>query len=90
VDIAELTHTIAKASFTKDTLVVDSVGYNERFWLTHGGLPHTEALHLIERSSRPDLETLKYDVTIDDPRTYTRTWTGGWTMRWVPGEDIEE
>ena len=74
----------------KDTLVVDSVGYNERFWFTNGGLPHTEALHLTERFSRPDLNTLRYEVTVDDPRTYTRPWTGGWTVRWVPGEDIKE
>jgi hypothetical protein len=74
----------------KDTLVVDSVGFNERFWLTSGGLPHTEALHLTERFSRPDLSTLRYEVTVDDPRTYTRPWTGGWTVRWVPDEDIQE
>ena len=74
----------------KDMLVVDSIGYNERFWFTNGGLPHTEALHLTERFSRPDLNTLKYEVTVDDPRTYTRPWTGGWTLQWVPGEDIEE
>jgi hypothetical protein len=74
----------------KDSLIVDSIGYNERFWFTSGGLPHTEALHLVERFSRPDLDTLRYDVTVDDPRTYTRSWTGGWTLQWVPGEDIEE
>jgi hypothetical protein len=74
----------------KDTLVVDSIGYNERFWFSNGGLPHTEALHLTERFSRPDFDTLKYDVTVDDPRTYTRPWTGGWTVQWVPGEEIEE
>src|SRR5438876_7065548 len=74
----------------KDTLVVDSVGYNEKFWLAPGGLPHTEALHLIERFTRTDLNTLKYEVTIDDPRTYTRTWTGGWTITWVPDQEIQE
>jgi hypothetical protein len=74
----------------KDTLVVDSIGYNERFWFANGGLPHTEALHLVERFSRPDLNTLRYEVTVDDPRTYTRPWTGGWTLQWVAGEDIEE
>ena len=74
----------------KDTLVVDSIGYNERFWFTSGGLPHTEALHLVERFSRPDLNTLRYDVTVEDPRTYTRPWTGGWTLQWMPGEDIQE
>jgi hypothetical protein len=74
----------------KDTLVVDSIGYNERFWFTNGGLPHTEALRLTERFSRPDLNTLRYQVTVDDPRTYRRPWTGGWTLQWVAGEDIEE
>jgi hypothetical protein len=74
----------------KDTLVVDSVGYNERFWLSSGGLPHTESLHLVERFSRPSLETLRYEVTVDDPRTYTRPWTGGWTVQWVPNEEIQE
>ena len=74
----------------KDTLVVESVGYNEKFWLTSGGLPHTEALHLTERFTRTDLNTLKYEVTVDDPRTYTRSWNGGWTVQWVPDQDIQE
>jgi hypothetical protein len=74
----------------KDTLVVDSVGFNERFWMTNGGLPHTDALHLIERFSRPDLNTLRYEVTVDDPRTYTRNWSSGWTIQWVPDQEIQE
>jgi hypothetical protein len=73
-----------------DTLVVDSIGFNERFWFTSGGLPHTEAMHLVERFSRPDLNTLKYEVTVDDPHAYTRPWTGGWTVQWVPDEEIQE
>ena len=74
----------------KDTLIVDSSGYSERFWMANGGLPHTEALHLIEKFSRPNQDTLKYDVTIDDPKTYTRQWTASWTVQWVPDKDIEE
>ncbi len=74
----------------KDTLVVDSVGFNEKFWFTNGGLPHTEALHLTERFSRPDLNTLKYEVTVDDPQAYTRPWTGGWIVQWVPNEEIQD
>src|SRR2546426_1562413 len=58
--------------------------------LPPGGPPHTEALHLVERFTRTDLNTLKYEVTIDDPRTYTRTWTGGWTIQWVPDQEIQE
>jgi hypothetical protein len=74
----------------KDTLVVDSVGYNEKFWLSGSGLPSTEALHLVERFTRTDLNTLKYEVTIDDPRAYTRSWNASWTVQWVPDQDIQE
>lgn len=74
----------------RDVLIVDSVGFNEKFWFTNGGLPHTEALHLTERFSRRDLNTLKYEVTVDDPNAYTRKWTGGWDLQWVPDKDIEE
>jgi hypothetical protein len=74
----------------KDTLVVDSVGFNERFWLTRGGLPHTEALHLVERFTRTSLQTLQYDVTVDDAGAYTRPWTGGWTIQWVAGGEVQE
>lgn len=73
-----------------DTLVIDTIGFNERFWIHRDGYPHTEALHLIERISRPDFDTLRYEVTIDDPRTYTRPWTTTWTKRWVPDEEIIE
>jgi len=73
-----------------DTLVVDSVGYNEKFWMTNGGLPHTEALHLVERFTRTDMNTMKYEVTVDDPRTYSRPWTGGWTLQWMADQEIQE
>ena len=73
-----------------DTLVVDTVGFNEKFWFSNGGLPHTESLHLTERFTRTDLNTLRYQVTVDDPKTYTRPWNGGWTIQWVPDQEIEE
>ncbi len=72
-----------------DTLVVESSGFNDRFWFSNGGLPHTPALSLVERFSRPDYQTLQYEVEINDPRTYTRTWTSSWTLDWMDG-DIEE
>ena len=73
-----------------DNLVVESSGFNARFWFSNGGLPHTEALHLTERFSRPDYHTLKYEVTINDPLTYTRPWTSVWTVKWVEEGDIQE
>lgn len=71
-----------------DTLVLDTRGFNEDFWFTNGGLPHTEQLRMTERLSRPDFDTLRYEVTIDDPGAYTRPWTSSWTLRWVGGEDV--
>src|SRR5688572_31158465 len=62
-----------------DTLVIDSVGFNEKQWL-QGAYPSTERLHLIERISRPDLTTLSYEATIDDPGAYTKPWSGKWTI----------
>ena len=73
-----------------DTLVIDTLGFNERFWFTNGGLPHTESLHLTERISRPDSNTLKYEVRVDDPGAYTRAWSGSLSLQWVPNQEIEE
>lgn len=73
-----------------DTLIVDSVGFNEGFWFAKGGLPHTEALHLIERFTRTDMNTLRYEVTVDDPRAYTRRWNSAWSFAWMPDEEIQE
>lgn len=72
-----------------DTLVATSTGFNTRFWMSNGGLPHTEGLTLTERFKRVSKDRLEYEVTIDDPRTYTRPWKAAWTLRWVPG-DIQE
>ena len=69
-----------------DTLVVESSGFNDRFWFSNGGLPHTPALTLVERFTRSNFDTLEYEVEITDPQTYTRPWTASWTLGWVDGE----
>ena len=73
-----------------DTLVIDTVGFNERFWMHREGYPHTEALHLTERISRPDLMTLEYEITIDDPLTYDEPWSTRWSKMWNPDEEFIE
>lgn len=73
-----------------DTLVIDAIAFNERFWFSNGGLPHTESLHLTERLSRPDFNTLKYEVRVEDPGAYTRPWSTGWNLQWVPNQEVEE
>jgi hypothetical protein len=71
-----------------DVLVVETRGFNEDFWFTNGGLPHTNQLSLVERFSRPDLDTLHYEVTIEDPGAYTRPWSASWDLQWVGGQDL--
>jgi len=71
-----------------DTLEVDTKGFLERFWFSNGGLPHTDQLHLVERYTRTDSNTLKYEVTIDDPGAYTKQWTSSWTLKWFPNEEL--
>jgi hypothetical protein len=73
-----------------DSLVVDTIGFNEKFWLTREGIPSTEFLHLTERFTRTDYNTLKYEATIDDPGAYTAPWTGGWYINWQPDQEMYE
>jgi hypothetical protein len=59
-----------------DTLVIDTIGLNDKTWLDHTGHPHSEALHVIERLRRVDHNTLELAVTIDDPKAYTKSFSG--------------
>jgi hypothetical protein len=81
-------HSIGR--WDKDTLVVDTRGINEGFWLDRSGIPHTDQLHMVERFTRTDSKTLKYEVTFDDPGAFTATWSGGCLMGWDPEQDVFE
>jgi Carboxypeptidase regulatory-like domain len=71
-----------------DTLVVDSVGFNDRSWLRV--FPHTEMLHITQRYRRPDLGHIEKEVTIEDPGTFRKPWKirDAWDL--APGEEIAE
>jgi len=73
-----------------NTLVVDTVGYNEKTWLDYGGHMHTDQLHTVERISRPDRNTLHYETMIDDPAAYSEPWTIAWDIRWSEGQELAE
>ena len=74
-----------------DTLVVDTIGLNDRFWLDAGGTPHTEKLHLVERYTRTDFTTLRREVTVEDPGAFTRPFTVTFTARLgTPDSEILE
>jgi hypothetical protein len=74
-----------------DTLVVETRGLNEKFWLDTRGTPHTVQLKFTERFTRTDMNTMKYQATIDDPGAYTKPWTTTeFQLRWRPGEELFE
>lgn len=77
-------------SWDGDTLVVDSVGFNDKTWLDNAGHPHSDALRVVERIRRVDHDTLQIDFTFDDPKAYTRPWTGQREFRLRPGWEITE
>jgi hypothetical protein len=65
-----------------DTLVVDTIGIHEKTWLDDSGHPHSDALHTIERFRRIDFGHMNVQITIDDPKAYTKPWTVsfGWDL----------
>ena len=68
----------------KDTLVIDTIGYSEGFWLDRKGLPSTDRLHTVERFTRRLLDTTDYEITIDDPAAYTRPFSARFELRLEP------
>jgi len=61
--------------WTGDTLAVDTIGFNDQSWLDDGGHPHSDALRTTERFRRLDFGHMEMQITIDDPKTYTKPWS---------------
>ena len=72
-----------------DTLVVDVTNFNEGTWLDYYGHPHTDQLHVVERWTRPNKSTLRYEATINDPGAYGAPWATAWNISWSP-QSIDE
>jgi hypothetical protein len=67
------------------------VGYNERMWISNlEGMPHSDKLHTIERFTRTDMNNMRYELVIDDPGTYTQTWTTAFHVRFTSGVESFE
>ena len=75
-----------------DTLVVDVIGFNDRTYIGGGGASlHSEALHVVERYQRVDFDTITYDVTIEDPKVFTKVWSlPSSYLSLRPGERLRE
>jgi hypothetical protein len=57
-----------------ETLVVDTKGFNDLSWLDRAGNFHSDALHVVERFTPRSAETINYEVTIEDPKVFSRPW----------------
>jgi hypothetical protein len=73
-----------------DTLVVDVTGFNDKSWLQGVGTVHSEQLRVTERYTRDTFETVRYEVTIEDPAVLTKPWHMQDTMRLRPNERLRE
>jgi hypothetical protein len=73
-----------------DTLVVDTVGFSEKFWLDRAGSPHTEKMRVTEKFTRTNMTTMTYEYTVDDPYTYTAPWSRVATITFRPGQELFE
>jgi hypothetical protein len=73
-----------------DTLVVDSIGFNDKSWIDRVGHPHSEKLHTIERFRRLNQSTIQMDLTLEDPVAYTKPIKKQFVFLHQPGWDILE
>lgn len=73
-----------------DSLLVDTVGFNDKGWLDGFGHPRSEALRILERYRRRDFGHMDVQVTFDDPQTFTRTFSIRYTLDLIPDSDIAE
>jgi hypothetical protein len=73
-----------------DTLVVDAIGFNDKTWLAGTGTFHSDKLHVVEKFTRMDENTIVYEVTMEDPVVLTKPWTQHSTIMLRPGTRLRE
>jgi hypothetical protein len=76
---------------------VETRGFNGKGWIATNvatgrikGIPQSEALHVVERFTRSDANTIQYEITIDDPNVYTRPWKVAFPFSTDPAAEIFE
>jgi len=78
------------ARWEGETLVVDVTGFNDNTWLTGVGTIHSEKLHVTERYTRDTFDTIRYEVSMEDPEVFTKPWRIQETLRLRPNERLRE
>jgi len=73
-----------------DTLVVDAIGFNDKTWLAGTGTFHSDKLHVVEKFTRMDQNTIAYEVTMEDPAVLTKPWVQRSTIMLRPGTRLRE
>lgn len=73
-----------------DTLVIDTIGFNDRTRLDTIGHPHSDKMHVTEKYTRPDLGHIDYEITIDDPAIFTKPWKNTRVFTLRPDWEIME
>jgi hypothetical protein len=71
-----------------DTLVVETIGINEKSWLDDSGHPHSDALRVTERFRRPTFGRIDVAITIDDPKAYLKPWTANFHWEYMPDTEL--
>jgi hypothetical protein len=76
------------ATWDGDTLVVDTTGFRDDLWIDWGGSVITSAAKVRERIRRPDFGHLEIEVTVDDPKAYTRPWSVTLRQQFAPDTEL--
>jgi hypothetical protein len=71
-----------------DTLVVETRGFRDNLWIDTWGSPMSDAAKMTEKFRRPDFGTLEIELTIDDPKAYTRPFTVNLTQNLEPDTEM--
>jgi hypothetical protein len=78
------------AHWEGNVLIIDTTGYNDKSWLDDSGLPHSEALHTVERLRLKSANRLEDTVQFEDPMIFSSPWTARLLFRKLPGALIKE
>jgi len=88
-DPAYMGYSVGK--WADETLIVDTIGFNDKTWLDNVGHPHSDALHVVERFKRIDGDTLQITFMFDDPKAYEKPWTATpRILKSKPGRELLE
>ena len=80
----------SRAHWDGSTLVADISSFSDQTWFDAAGHNHSEQLHVVERYTRIDPETIAYEATVQDPKVFTMPWKFRLTLRRQPNSELAE